>query len=76
MQVIDQSANSPERTIVTWKPDYDKRCAVCDGFPVVTGVDENGVEVYPTKLWARDFNNYMCGVCTWGEAACIDPENW
>lgn len=49
-----------------YKPDYKHRCEVCGQKPVVTGV-KNGKVVYQGE---------MCGVCTWGEAAMHDPEEW
>ena len=49
-----------------WKPDYKRRCEVCGQKPVVTGVT-GGKVVY---------QGTMCGVCSWGEAACLDPEEW
>lgn len=49
------------------KPDYDKPCDNCGAVPTVTVVDEN-------DNITHDFE--MCGVCTFGEAAMLDPENW
>lgn len=47
-------------------PNYEDECMVCGQSPTidiyVNGKLENKTE--------------MCGVCTWGEANCIDPENW
>lgn len=47
-------------------PDYRHHCENCGNTPVVTGV-KNGKVVYQGS---------MCGPCTWGEAACLDPEVW
>ena len=50
-----------EVTVVDeFKPDYTHNCEVCGRDHVVTGV-KNGKVVYQST---------MCGVCTWGEAAC------
>lgn len=49
-----------------WEPDYEERCEVCGHSPCVTGVKDGRV-VYQA---------HMCGACTWGEAACLDPANW
>ena len=48
-------------------PNYKKRCEVCEQRPTVTGVDKNNKVVYKGD---------MCGVCTFGSAKCLDPENW
>jgi len=52
--------------IDSWQPDYQHKCIVCDATPVVTGV-KDGKVVYQGE---------MCGPCTWGEAAMLDPEKW
>ncbi|MGF6978991.1 hypothetical protein QFZ94_007506 [Paraburkholderia sp. JPY465] len=49
-----------------WVPDYGRQCEVCGQSPCVTGV-RAGKVVY---------HGSMCGVCTWGDSACIDPANW
>ena len=49
-----------------YKPDYKHQCIVCDDTPVVTGV-KDGKVVYQGE---------MCGVCTWGESAMLDPKEW
>lgn len=49
-----------------YKPDYKHACENCGQSPVVTGV-KDGKVVYQGS---------MCGPCTWGEAACLDPEEW
>lgn len=50
-----------------WIPDYSHKCEVCGQSPVVVGADKEGRVRY---------HGSMCGVCTWGEAICIDPEEW
>jgi hypothetical protein len=50
----------------TYVPDYKTKCQNCDQVPTVQ-VFING------KL---DNHFEMCGPCTFGEAACIDPEEW
>lgn len=55
-----------EQPVDEWVPDYDHECKNCGETPVVTGVYRGAVVVATG----------MCGVCTWGEAACIDPAAW
>ncbi|MBC8638288.1 hypothetical protein IAG25_15820 [Caballeronia sp. EK] len=55
-----------EQPVDAWVPDYDHTCENCGETPVVTGV-HRGVVVVATG---------MCGICTWGEAACLDPAEW
>lgn len=50
----------------SYEPDYKAECINCGQSPVVTAVSD-GVEVMRTDL---------CGPCTFGEAKCIDPEEW
>lgn len=47
-------------------PDYDYECENCGQVPTVT-VEDDGKQTSHFE---------MCGPCTFGEAACIDPENW
>lgn len=49
-----------------WIPDYEQQCSVCDYSPTVTGVENNKVV----------YDDGMCGACVWGDADCIDPDNW
>ena len=49
-----------------WEPDYRRTCCNCDTPHTVTGV-RGELVVYEGD---------MCGVCTWGEAAMLDPDNW
>ena len=53
-------------SIDEYRPDYKHRCEVCDANHVVTGV-KDGKVVYQGD---------MCGVCTWGEVAMANPEEW
>ena len=50
----------------SFEPDYKHRCCVCGQKPVVTAVKDGKV------VMGTD----MCGPCTWGEAAMLDPEEW
>jgi len=56
----------PAIIVDAWVPDYGRECENCGQTPCVNGV-RDGKVVYAGS---------MCGVCTWGEAACIDPVNW
>ena len=47
-------------------PDYDRACENCGHKPTVA-LMKRGKLVRKTGL---------CGACTWGEAACLFPENW
>ena len=49
-----------------YKPDYTRSCVVCGAGHVVTGL-RTGEVVYQGE---------MCGVCAWGEASMVDPEEW
>lgn len=49
-----------------YEPDYSRKCCNCGQKPVVTAV-KDGKVVYKGD---------MCGPCTWGESAMINPENW
>jgi hypothetical protein len=60
-----------------WRPNYARKCEICDQTPCVQGWQLNVIlnpETPPQDKLAYD--GTMCGVCTWGEAACLDPENW
>jgi hypothetical protein len=52
--------------IDAWVPDWGRACEVCGNAPCVVGM-------YQSKVV---FDGGMCGVCTWGEAACREPANW
>lgn len=49
-----------------FEPDYESRCLNCGETPTVLGI-KDGKVVYAAGL---------CGICTWGNADCIDPANW
>lgn len=50
----------------SFEPDYSKTCDVCGADHVVTAVvDGKTIDIFD-----------MCGVCTWGESAMADPDNW
>ena len=53
--------------IKSYEPNYEALCIVCGQTPIVNAVDDKYCIVYTTG---------MCGPCTWGEAAMIDPEEW
>lgn len=48
-----------------FKPDYKTKCENCEQTPTVEMIDGN-----------KAVNTGMCGPCFFGEAACIDPEEW
>jgi len=48
-------------------PNYRENCSNCGQTPTVDIANEKGKTVLRTG---------MCGVCTWGEAECLDPDNW
>lgn len=48
------------------RPNYDTPCMVCEQVPTVD-IIRGGICVLHTE---------MCGVCTWGEVDCLDPDNW
>lgn len=50
----------------SFEPDYESKCLNCGQTPTVLGF-KNGKVVYASG---------MCGICTWGENACPDPDNW
>lgn len=50
-----------------YDPDYEHKCEVCDHTPCVRIRREDG-----SIFYGKD----MCGCCTWGEADCLDPDNW
>jgi len=57
---------SEKIAIDSYQPDYEAICDNCGQSPVVTCV-KNGVVVYSLE---------MCGICTFGEAEAVNPENW
>lgn len=55
-----------EKAKTKYVPDYDYECDVCGQVPTVT-METNGVQMNHLE---------MCGPCTFGEAACLDVDNW
>ena len=49
-----------------FEPDYCEKCTVCGASPTVSAV-KGRAEVYSTE---------MCGPCTFGTAAALDPSTW
>lgn len=59
-------AMSEEPQDAEFRPNYKFKCQNCGQTPTV--------DVYVDgKL---EYLSELCGCCMWGEAACIDPENW
>lgn len=61
-----------------WVPDYTRECEVCGQRPVVTGIQYR-FDADNLRDRSADrvvYKGTMCGVCTWGEADCLDPANW
>jgi len=52
---------------IKYHPDYVHTCTQCDATPVVVGLDDKGKIVKRFEL---------CGVCLFGSAECLDPEEW
>jgi hypothetical protein len=50
----------------SYQPNYTSRCENCEQSPTVTGV-KAGKTVYESG---------MCGPCTFGTAAALDPAWW
>ncbi len=48
------------------EPNYEIPCEVCGQTPTVDIIFADGCVNH----------SELCGVCYWGEAECIDPENW
>jgi hypothetical protein len=55
-----------EIVLDAFRPNYSARCENCGQSPTVEGV-KDGKVVYSSD---------MCGPCTFGKAACLDPEEW
>jgi hypothetical protein len=49
-----------------YRPNYNRKCEVCDQTPTVNAVKNNRVV----------YRGSMCGVCTWGESKMFDPQEW
>jgi len=56
-----------EIIIDRFEPDYNTPCDNCGQVPPTVTATLNGKVV---NHWE------MCGPCVWGEASCIDPEEW
>jgi hypothetical protein len=63
---MEAALNDEVLSIDRFEPDYQHDCEVCGQKPTVTGV-KDGKQIYRSE---------MCGPCTFGEAACIDPKRW
>lgn len=62
------NGHDPDTIIIDhFEPDYTESCANCGQTPTVTGVDAAG-----NVLYASD----MCGPCTFGTAAALNPDWW
>ncbi len=57
-----------EKSVDEWAPDYTSQCENCGQAPVVTSVNR--------KTQKETYRSDMCGPCTFGEAACLDPDEW
>ncbi len=57
--------SDPETNVAV--PDYTSECCVCGATPTVLIETKEGKPVHHTE---------MCGVCTWGSAAFLDPSDW
>jgi hypothetical protein len=60
-----------DAVVVRYEPDWEKACENCGESPTVTGVAVDGPDRGKVVL-----DTGMCGMCTWGEAAALDPANW
>jgi len=49
-------------------PDYETPCENCGHKPTVVLINPKTLQVVHHTL--------LCGCCCWGEAACLDPDNW
>jgi hypothetical protein len=66
-QHIDAPASVDLQTAIdAWAPDWDAVCHLCGTMPCVTGL-RDGQVVY---------RSHMCGICTFGEQDCADPQRW
>lgn len=51
-----------------YDPNYKIKCIVCGAKPTVRIRRAENNKVF--------YEGEMCGPCIWGEADCIDPNNW
>jgi len=49
-----------------YKANYDVDCQNCGHSPTVTVISEKEGE----------FDTGLCGACAFGEAVCVDPDEW
>lgn len=63
---VERQEGKREATAAQFEPNYTVSCEACEQTPTIDIFVEG-------KLERR---TEMCGPCTWGEAATIDPENW
>jgi hypothetical protein len=54
------------RQIDSFEPDYDDTCEACGESPTVVAMRYGRIEA----------RVHLCGPCTWGEAAMINPREW
>jgi hypothetical protein len=66
-EMLELTTNEGEKFQVFYDPNYNRKCCVCGAAPCVRIRFEGGKVFY---------DGDMCGVCTWGDAAAIDPSNW
>jgi hypothetical protein len=73
------TARDPQTILIDeWRPLWSRECEICGQVPCVQGISYR-FDVNNMRDASRDkveYDGTMCGVCTWGEAACADPENW
>lgn len=55
-----------EVQVDSFEPNHNGECCACGRAPTVTAVKDGKV--------VADFE--LCGPCCFGEAACLDPEEW
>jgi len=66
-ELLDLKTADGKEFKVYYDPDYKRKCCSCSATPCVRICHEDGKVFY---------DGDMCGACTWGEAAAIDPANW
>jgi len=58
----------PKAEPASTKPNYKKKCMVCGQKPTV--------DVYTPDGSKKLDSTELCGPCCFGEADCVDPNNW
>lgn len=48
--------------------DYQQKCISCGALPTAVLTDSKRKQIL--------YKSHLCGVCLWGEAACINPDEW